>query len=164
MVREKLKILFNSMEWVGFSTSQPWRAYNVKFNKYFNYPEKDIRAGTLLAFYGMLQQWIDDSSLVFGFYDDQKHAIFSFEEYILDFLNYADEIAEEFPGIYGSIGYALKDLDNEIRFEARFPSIDPAIFEEMRKALYTDKVLSGEWESKFYEDAFMEVGLGREYM
>lgn len=46
MVREKLKILYNSMEWVGFSTSQPWRAYNVKFNKYFNYPEKDIRWNT----------------------------------------------------------------------------------------------------------------------
>lgn len=164
MIREKLKILFNSMKWVGFSTSQPWRIYDIEFNKYFNYPEKDIRAGTLLAFYGMLQQWIDGSSFVFGFYDGQKDPIFSFEEYIIDFLNCAEEIAEEFPGLFGTIGYALKELDNERRFELRFPSTDLAIFEEMRKALYTDKVLSGECESKFYKAAFKEVGLGRDYM
>lgn len=152
------------MEWVGFSTSQPWRVYQVKFNKYFDYPEKDIQAGTLFAFYGMLQQWVDGSSFAFGYCDDPIDVIFSFEEYIQDFLDNSDEIAEKFPGIYGSIGYVLKELDDERRFEVRFPSTESSIFKEMRKKLFTEKVLSGEWKIKFYKAAFKEVGLGKEYM
>ena len=164
MIEEKIKTLQESIKWVGFSTSQPWNAYDVRFYEYFNHEEKHIKAGSLFALFGMLEQWVEGSSYAFGMFDGQVGAVHKLDDYLKALIDNSDEIAKEFPSMYSAIVFLLRKLDDERKFEMRFPKTGEGLFRNMRVTLFTDDVLNRSWTKNYYQDTFIEVGLNKDYM
>ncbi|GKV57012.1 hypothetical protein NCCP2222_29590 [Sporosarcina sp. NCCP-2222] len=164
-IEQHLEKLYDSMRWVGLATGKNWS--HIKFYEYFSSPEKHIRAGAIFSFYGMLIQWESGSSFPFKVYDGQPDMFHKLDEYLSNFLENAEEIAKEFPGLYCAIATVLKKLDDMEDIERvgyRFPDIGEELRDRMRVTLFKDEILnSPDASSNYYNQACEEVGLSKEY-
>lgn len=161
MIKKALKQMYDSMLWVGFATAKPWYEFGVDFSEYFDADEKEVRAGSALAFFGMLEGMYQGSCNAFFKNEDvENHNVF--EVYLVRFLGLSETIRKEFPNIYVAIVSGLVDVDGEKSFEERFPEVDAGLFEFIREKFFSNDFVKLNPES--YENALKEAGLSSDYM
>ncbi|MFJ7975767.1 hypothetical protein ACIQZI_08615 [Peribacillus sp. NPDC096379] len=126
------------------------------FYKHFKDNDKRYRTGSLIAFWGLLTEWEDESGFPFftvGFDINNSH---HFDKYIEEFLKYSSKIKEQFPHIYKVIIHSLMLLDKRDGFEETFPNTNIEIFKIIRKHLFDVEI---QWSSDLYKNAFKEADI-----
>jgi hypothetical protein len=114
-----------------------------------------IRAGALIAFWGLLNEWEDQSG--FPFYTGgENFQCHHFDEYMEEFLAYSSGIQLDFPNIYAVIIESLFLLDNRDSFEATFSNIHPSFFWNIRNTLFKNVA---KLPIQIYQDALREAGI-----
>ena len=130
-------------------------AFLYPFYKHFHDINKEIKAGALIGFWGLLCEWEDGSGFPFytGVEDYECH---HFNLYLKEFIKYSSNIKKELPNIYFVILESLKLLDSRDRFENKFPNLPPEFFNNVRKELFYEYLKKPE---DVYESALNEAGI-----
>lgn len=126
---------------------------------HFNDDNKKYREGSLIAFYGLLTEWEDQSGFPFfqGEYEDNRH---HFDKYLKAFIRYKPMIKADYPNVYKLIIRSLSFLDNRDDFEEQFPMLDLNLVNTIRSHLLKYKIEVSRQESRqIYYNAFKEVGV-----
>ncbi|MFB7640096.1 hypothetical protein [Peribacillus butanolivorans] len=125
------------------------------FYNHFNDSDIRHRAGSLIAFWGLLIEWEDESGFPFtnGFKNYKSH---HFDKYLEEFLKYSSEIKEQFPHIYRVIIHSLMLLDKRDGFEETLPNINIEFFRIIRKQRFDSEI---QWSDDLYINAFREANI-----
>jgi len=150
---EGIKILngFCDFDWCGRLLYPYYLHFNDENHKY--------RDGSLLAFYGLLKEWQDQSGFPFfqGEYEDSRH---HFEHYINAFIKHTPLIKINYPNLYKMIIHILSALDSRDHFEEMFPFIDIQLINTLRQQLQKDKIEFTKLELRLtHKNAFKEIGI-----
>ncbi|WP_042349894.1 hypothetical protein [Bacillus massiliigorillae] len=126
------------------------------FYKHFNDNDIRYRAGSLIAFFGLLEEWELECGFPFctGKFDINKSH--HFDKYIEEFLKYSSNIEEQLPHINKVIIYFLMLLDKRDGFENTFPNINNELFKIIRKQLFGSEILLSD---DLYIKAFREANI-----
>ena len=131
------------------------------YYKHFNDDNLRYRAGSLIAFWGLLLEWEDKSG--FPFYTgNEEYDCHHFDKYLKEFLKYSSNIKKQYPNIYFVIIETLNHLDKREDFEDKFPNIPNDLFSTVRKKLLQNDVPVPNNEVHQYaqrEDALREAGM-----
>ena len=131
------------------------------YYEYFNDDNLRYRAGSIIAFWGLLLDWEDGSG--FPFYTgNEKYDCHHFDKYLEEFLRYSSNIKKQYSNIYFVIIESLNHLDKREDFEGEFPKIPSDLFSTVRKKLLQNDVQKPNNEVNQYtlrEDALREAGM-----
>lgn len=119
------------------------------FYKHFNDYDIRCRTGSLIAFWGLLEEWELECGFPFftvGFDINNSH---HFDKYIVEFLKYSSNIEEQSP-------HSLMLLDKRDGFERTFPNINDEFFEIIRKQLFGSEI---QMSDDLYIKAFREANI-----
>ncbi|RWS42081.1 hypothetical protein EKA14_16680 [Bacillus mycoides] len=153
-IKEKLDLLRNEIKDMGGIIDLDWcDRLLYPYYKHFNDSKLRYRSGSLLAFWGILLEWEDESG--FPFYTGtQEYDCHHFDMYLKGFLKYAPKIERQFPNIYLVIIESLMELDERERWESEFPNICKELFDAVREELFHTDVTQINDET--YQNAYKE--------
>lgn len=156
-IQWKLGLLHNEIKEMGDIIDLDWCGELLyTYYEHFNDDNLRYRAGSLIAFWGLLLEWQDESG--FPFYTGtEEYYCHHFDKYLKEFLKYSPDIKKRFPNIYLVIVESLIQLDKREKWESEFPNIPSEIFDAVRKNLFWDdfKKLNDET----YQKALKEAGM-----
>ncbi|MEH7613526.1 hypothetical protein, partial [Gottfriedia acidiceleris] len=116
LIKEKIDILYELINKEEGIIDFPWcTSLYYPYFLHFNDGNEYYRAGSLIAFWGLLCEWEDGSGFPFnaGKVDYQSHL---FDKYIDKFIIYSTNIQKQYPNLYFVIIESLKTLDKEKDF------------------------------------------------
>lgn len=109
------------------------------YHNYFNDDNLRYRSGSLIAFWGLLTEWEDESG--FPFYTGvEEHDCHHFDKYLKEFLKYSSDIKKQYPNIYFVIIESLIHLDKRDDWESEFINIPSDLFNTVRKKLLQNDI------------------------
>lgn len=156
-IKEKLDLLHNIVRDVRGMVDLNW--FEELFHPYYEHFNDDnlrYRAGSLIAFWGLLTEWEDRSG--FPFYTGKEGYNHNyFDKYLKEFLKHSSNIKKQFPNIYFVIIQTLNHLDKREDFEGEFPNIPSDLFSTVRKELLQIDVQR--INTEIYRNAFREAGM-----
>jgi hypothetical protein len=155
-IKEKLDLLQGYIEEMGGMIDFNWCGDLLyPYYVHFNDNNHIYRAGSLLAFWGLLLDWEDGSGFPFytGVEDYNCHR---FDKYLQGFLKYSSDLKEKYPNIYFVIIESLKVLDKREVFENIFPNINEDLFNTVRNKLFYDDIQKP---VAVYKNALREAGM-----
>lgn len=155
-IESKLELLYSSIEEDGGIFDLAWCTDLLyPYFEHFADTNSTIRAGSLIAFWGLLNEWEDQSG--FPFYrEGESFQYHHFDKYMEEFLAYSSGILLNFPNIYAVIIESLFFLDNRDSFEATFPNIHSSFFRNIRNTLFKNVV---KLPNQIYQEALREAGI-----
>lgn len=124
------------------------------YYEHFNDIDLRFRAGSLLAFSGLLMEWEDESGFPFCT-DIQERDCHHFDKYLQEFLTYSSNIKKHYPNIYLVIVTSLRQLNERENWENIFPNIPSCLFNTVRKTLFQD--CAKKLEDDIYKNAIKEA-------
>lgn len=156
-IQEKLDLLNNAIKEVGGIIDLDWcGALFYNYYEHFNDKNLRYRAGSLIAFWGLLSEWEDKSG--FPFYTGvEEYNCHHFDKYLQEFLRYSSDIKKRYPNIYLVTIESLAQLDKREHWENKFPNISSEVFNTVRKTLFQDDVQK--LNNDVYIKALKEAGM-----
>lgn len=120
----KLQILYEHIKEDEGIIDLPWCTYLLyPYYLHFNDSDFKVRAGSLIAFWGLLSDWEDGSG--FPFYTGtEEYECHQFDKYIFQFINNSTEIQNQYPNLHFVIIESLSNLDKRNDFGIVFSKID----------------------------------------
>lgn len=99
-IKRKLDLLHNEIKKMGGIIDLDWCGELLyPYYEHFNDYNLRYKAGSFIAFWGLLLEWEDQSG--FPFYTGaEDYDCHHFDKYLLEFLNYSSEIKNQYPNIY----------------------------------------------------------------
>lgn len=163
LIRKKLDFLHDEIREMGGIIDLDWCGKLLHpYYEHFNDAQPKYKAGSLLAFSGLLIEWDDESGSPFC-KDVEEHDCHchQFDRYIQEFLTYSPEIKEEYPNIYLTIVDLLNRLNEREEWEIEFPNIPSNLFDTVRKKLSLEgvKKISGDTYEHAIKEAFENIDL-----
>ncbi|UPM55457.1 hypothetical protein [Gottfriedia acidiceleris] len=156
LIKEKIDKLYELINKEGGIIDFPWcTSLYYHYFLHFNDGNEYYRAGSLIAFWGLLCEWEDGSGFPFnsGKVDYQSHL---FDQYIDKFIIYSTNIQKKYPNLYFVIIESLKTLDKEKDFVRVFPNIEVKVFNNLRGFL---ELYNTQSPKNVYKRAFRDVGI-----
>lgn len=156
-ISEKLDLLCNEIKKMEGIIDLDWCGKLLyPYYEHFNDDNLSFRIGSLIAFWGLLQEWEDESG--FPFYSGvEEYDCHYFDMYLKEFLKYSSEIKKQYPNIYFVIIESLNNLDKREDWKNEFPNIPSALFSTIRKKLLQTDVQK--LNDEVYKLAFKEAGI-----
>ncbi|WNS80199.1 hypothetical protein RRU94_22210 [Domibacillus sp. DTU_2020_1001157_1_SI_ALB_TIR_016] len=154
-IQEKLDLLHNEIKEMGGIIDLDWCGKLLyTYYEHFNDNHPRYRAGSLLAFWGLLLDWEEESGFPFctGIEEQDCH---HFDKYLQEFLTYSSNIKKQYPNIYLAIVESLSQLDERDGWENEFPNIPSGLFNTARKKLLQNGVEKPS--DDVYENVFREA-------
>lgn len=132
-IEEKVDLLCDCIKQDGGIIDLPWcRELLYPYYDHFNDDNCKYRAGSLVAFWGLLQEWEDGSG--FPFYTGvEEYKCHDFQKYLESFIKYYSKIKIDYPNIYSVIINSLRNLDNSENFESTFSYINMSLINKIRE-------------------------------
>ena len=156
-IQEKLYLLHNEIKEMGGIIDLDWCGKLLyPYYKNFNDNHLEYRAGSLLAFWGLLLDWEDESGFPFCT-GVEEHDCHHFDKYLQEFLTYYPKIKKQYPNIYLVIVESLNQLDERDGWENEFPNIPTEFFNTIRKKLFQNGVKK--LGDDVYENALKQAGI-----
>ncbi|KFN02753.1 hypothetical protein D0U04_21185 [Bacillus clarus] len=156
-IKEKLDLLRNEIKEMGGIIDFDWcGSLLYPYYEHFNDNKLRYRSGSLVAFWGLLREWEDESG--FPFYTGtQKYDCHHFDMYLKAFLKYAPKVKRQFPNIYLVIVESLMEFDERERWESEFPNISKELFDAVREELFHAEVIKIDYDvyQKVYQEGRM---------
>ncbi|NEZ50023.1 hypothetical protein FDB54_10420 [Clostridium botulinum] len=155
-INEKINTLYNCINEMGGIIDLPWcDELLYPYYNHFDDSKDKYKVGSLVAFWGLLEEWNDGSG--FPFYTGkEKYECHNFEKYMEAFMNYSLNIKSCYPNIYRVIVRLLMNLDKYENFEDTFTNIDVKFITKIRDVLLNDEIL---FTRELYKNAYSEAGL-----
>jgi|GEM_PF-2999288 len=155
LIQEKLEFLHAEINRMGDMLDLDWCGNLLyTYNKHFNDIDPRSRAGSLLAFSGLLMEWENESGFPFCT-SIQERNCHNFAEYLQEFLTYSTKIKKQCPNTYRVIVTSLRQLDERENFENIFSHIPSSLFNAARKTVFQDGAKN--LEDDIYENAIKEA-------
>lgn len=156
-INGKLNLLYNEIKKMGGIIDLGWcDELLYPYYEHFNDDNLRYRAGSLIAFWGLLLEWEDESG--FPFYTGvEEYDCHHFDKYLKEFLKYSTDIKKQYPNIYLVIIESLNNLDKREEFENEFPIIPNVLFSTIRKKLLQPNVQN--LNNEVYQLALKEAGM-----
>lgn len=154
-INEKIDTLYNCINEMRGIIDLPWCGKLLyPYYNHFNDSIDKYKVGSLVAFWGLLQEWYDGSG--FPFYtNEEQHGRHNFERYIDAFMHYSLNIKSCYPNIYGVIVGLLMKLDKNENLQDTFSNIDFKLIKKIRDMLLKDEFLLTR---ELYKNAYAEAG------
>ena len=145
MVKEKFARLFSGFDIVDFVTCKEW-GNNTRedYYKYFDDADKEMRAGSLLAFACMLGNWHYGSGIVFHYGGEMfspREPFYKIDNYLSAYLTNKLSIKREFPVLHKYILSYLNQFDKDFPYKYYFPEEEKEPFLEMRRRIFQDEFI-----------------------
>ncbi|MGN4426297.1 hypothetical protein ACTFQN_21255 [Bacillus cereus group sp. MYBK30-1] len=156
-IQGKLDLLHNEIKEMGDIINLDWCGKLLyTYYEHFNDNNLRYRAGSLIAFLGLLLEWEDESG--FPFYTGtEEYDCHHFDKYLEEFLKYSSDIKKQYPNIYLVTVESLIQLDKRENWESEFPNIPSGLFDTVRKKLFRNDVKKLNDET--YQKALKEAGM-----
>ena len=156
LLDEKIDLLFQCIKEDGGIFDLLWCTDLLyPYYKHFDDTNLKYRAGSIIAFCGLLQEWEDGSG--FPFYTGiENYQCHDFKEYMKEFINFSNTIKTYYPNTYNLIIALLKDLDSRFNLEITFPDINKHFIDTIREQLFIDEVILNQ---ELYQNVFQEIGV-----
>ncbi|WP_025150335.1 hypothetical protein [Bacillus sp. H1a] len=150
-IHEKLNVLRNEIKEMDGIIDLGWCGKLLyPYYEHFNDNKLRYRSGSLVAFWGILREWEDESG--FPFYTGtQDYDCHHFDMYLTEFLKYAAKVKRQFPNTYLAIVKSLMDLDERERWESEFPNIRKELFDNVREELFHKDVQNIDYDKVYQE-------------
>ncbi|MGG2134550.1 hypothetical protein AB1284_25035 [Bacillus sp. S2(2024)] len=156
-IQGKLDLLHNEIKEMGDIIDLDWCGKLLyTYYEHFNDNNLRYRAGSLIAFWGLLLEWEDESGFPFYTGTEEYHC-HHFDKYLKEFLKYSSDIKKQFPNIYLVTVESLIQLDKRENWESEFPNIPSGLFDTVRKNLFRNDVKKLNDET--YQKALKEAGM-----
>ncbi|MED1059143.1 hypothetical protein [Bacillus mycoides] len=156
-IQGKLDLLHNEIKEMGDIIDLDWCGKLLyTYYEHFNDNNLRHRAGSLIAFLGLLLEWEDESG--FPFYTGtEEYDCHHFDKYLKEFLRYSSDIKKQYPNIYLVTVESLIQLDKRENWESEFPNIPSGLFDTVRKNLFRNDVK--ELNDETYQKVLKEAGM-----
>ena len=155
-IREKINLLHNIIKQIGITDLNWCGELLHPYYEHFNDDNLRYRAGSLIAFWGLLLEWEDGSG--FPFYTgNEKYDCHHFDKYLKELLKYSSNIKKQYPNIYFVIIESLNHLDKREDFEGEFPNIPSDLFSTVRKKMLQTDVQKPN--NEVHQYALREAGM-----
>ncbi|CEG28557.1 hypothetical protein BN1002_03479 [Bacillus sp. B-jedd] len=145
MIKEKFAQLFSGFDIVDFVTCKDWGEHtHDDYFKYFNDPDKEIRAGSLLAFACMVGNWYYGSGIVFhckGEMFTPREPLYVLGDYMSAYLVSKLTIKREFPVLHNYVLYYLEQFDKDVPYEKCFPDEEKEAFNQVRSLIFQGETI-----------------------
>lgn len=163
LIQGKLDLLHDEIKDMGGIIDLDWCGKLLyPYYEHFNDAQPTYKAGTLLAFSGLLIEWEDESGSPFCT-DVEEHDCHChhFDRYLQEFLTYSPNIKKQYPNIYLTIVALLDQLNEREDWENGFPNIPSSLFDTVRKKLSLDgaKKISDDTYEHAIKEAFENIDL-----
>ena len=156
-IEEKLDLLHNLIKEMRGIVDFDWCGELLySYYNYFNDDNLRYRSGSLIAFWGLLTEWEDESGFPFC-RDVEEQDCHHIDKYLKEFLKYASDIKKKYPNIYFVIVESLIHLDERDDLESELPNIPSDLFSTVRKKLLQNDIQKPNKE--VYEYALKEAGM-----
>lgn len=115
----------------------------------FDNANDKVASQSLLAFWGLLIEWEDQSG--FPFYTGkEKYECHHFDKYMFKFMELTKVLETKYPNIFSLIIIALQKLDIRDGIRSEFPNLNKQFHDSVSKFIY-------EYDYDIYDDIYDEA-------
>lgn len=156
-IESTLKLLEDCIIEDGGIVDLDWcNSFLFPFYKHFDDENNKISAQSLLAFWGLLLEWEDQSGFPF-FTGTEKYDGHHFDKYMKKFMRLKDTIEERLPSLFKVIIVTLQKLDSRDSFMKVFRNLEVDFIDSVIDFIYSYSFKMSDPNDPIYKSAIGEA-------